>query len=207
MKRNTIITAILAVTIAISIAATGVAKPFGGGKPEHGPGGGIRALMSLDLSQDQKHEIYDILQNYEGEQQKTRETMRSQRRIFQAVTSGPDFNEEDVRRSFQEMVPAMEDAHVLKAKVHSEVMAVLTDAQLEELQDAREERASRRHGMKNKGFRRAMLETWLTMDGEKQKYGLENKLFSGHFFPIRDGMTNKKKAPPKSSGRAFFNVH
>ena len=167
MKRKTIITTILALTIAISIAATGVAKPFGGGKSGHGPGGGIRALMNLDLSQDQKQDIYDILQKYEDEQQKTRETMRSQREEFKAVTSGTDFNEENVRRSFQEMVPAMEDAHVLKAKVHSEVMAVLTDAQLEELQDAREERTSRRHDRKNKGFRRAMLDTWLTMDSEK----------------------------------------
>jgi hypothetical protein len=44
-------------------------------------------------------------------------------------------------------------------------MAILTEAQFEELQEIRAEHADRRQG-KNHEFRRAMLETWLTMDNK-----------------------------------------
>ena len=166
MKRRTLLSAILAIFIAISTVATGVAKPFRGGESGHGPGGGMRVLMNLDLSQSQKQAVYDILQKYEDEQQATRENLRSQKKELFDVTARETFNEENVRQSFRELVPAMENAHVLRAKIHSEVMAVLTDDQLEELQQLRDERDRRRHNKRNREFKRAMLETWLTMDNE-----------------------------------------
>jgi Spy/CpxP family protein refolding chaperone len=167
MKRTKLLSVLLAIAIAISMVATVNADPFRGGKLGNGPGGGIRVLMNLDLSQDQKQSIYDILQKYEDEQQATRANLRSNKDEFFDVASGGNFNEENVRKSFQELVPAMEDAYVLRAKVHSEVMAVLTDDQLEELQKIKSERAGRRQDKGNKEFRHAVLETWLTMDSEK----------------------------------------
>ena len=168
MKRTAIFSVILAVALVISMVATGYSKPFRGGTAGHGPGGGIRALMNLDLTQDQKQAVYDILQKYEDEQQATRENLRLQKKEFHDATAGGTFDEENVRKSFQEMVPAMEDVHVLRAKVHSEVMAVLTDEQLQILQEIRSERAGRRpHNRGNHEFRRAMLQTWLTMDNDE----------------------------------------
>lgn len=170
MKRLTLLSAIMAIALAISLAATAGAKPLRSGNPGGGPGmggiGGMRVLMNLDLSQDQKQAVYDILQKYADEQQATRNNLRSLKSEFLDFTALTTFNEEKIRQSFRELAPALEDAYVLRAQVHAEIMAVLTSDQLDELQEIRSERA-RRHEKGNNGFRRAVLETWLTMDSEQ----------------------------------------
>ena len=163
MKRKTFLTAALAITIIFSMIITAQAKPFGGGK--HG-NGGMRALMQLDLSQDQKQTIYDILQKYQDEQEATRTSIREQRQEFFDTTSDGNFDEDKTRQAFQKSVPATEDAFVLRARIKSEINAALTTEQLEELQQIRVEHASRRQGGKNNEFKRAKLETWLLMDSE-----------------------------------------
>ena len=170
MKRTTFLTAILAFAIIISMIVTAQAEPVAGGKRWHGFGGaghvGIRGLMQLDLSQDQKQTIYDILQKYSDEQQATRISMKEYKKEFFNMTSDNNFDEDKVRQAFKESVPAIEEAFVLRARIKSEVNAVLTPEQLEELQQFRGEKASRRLDKKNNEFRRAMLETWLLMDSE-----------------------------------------
>jgi len=171
MKRTILLAAAtLALALIISTTAAALAGPFMGGKGGHGVGGpgigGMRALMQLDLSQDQKQSIYDILQKYQDKQQAVRISIREHKKEFFDLTSDGNFNEEEVRQAFQESVPALEEAFILRAKIKSEIYAVLTSAQLEELQQIRTEHAGRRHGGKNNGFRRAMLETWLLMDNE-----------------------------------------
>lgn len=167
MKRTILLTAALVIGITISMIMTVQAEPFMGGKRSHGQGGagigGMRALMQLDLAQDQKQTIYDILQKYEAEQQAARTSLKAHKKELSDMTAAGNFNEDKFRQAFQESVPAMEEAFVLKARIKSEVMAVLTEEQLEELQEIRAERTSRRQGKHNE-FRRAMLETWLTMD-------------------------------------------
>jgi len=68
MKRTTLLTAALAFAIIFSMIMTAQAESFVGGKQGYGPGGagngGMRVLMQLELSQDQKQTIYDILQKY-----------------------------------------------------------------------------------------------------------------------------------------------
>ena len=170
MKRTTFLTAALAIALIFSMIIAAQAKPFVGGKHGYGPGGpgngGMRALMQLDLSQDQKQIIYDILQKYRDEQQATRTSIREQRQEFFDMTSSGNFDEDKARQAFQESYPVIEDAYVLQARIRSEIHATLTTEQLEELQQIRTEHAYRRRGGKNNEFRRAMLETWLLMDNE-----------------------------------------
>ena len=170
MKRTILLTAALALAITISMIMTAQAEPFMGGKHGHGPGGtgigGMRVLMQLDLSQDQKQTIYDILQKYKDEQQATRISLRAHKKDFFDMTSDDNFNEENVRQVFQKSVPAIEEAFVLRARITSEIKAVLTAEQLEELQQIRAEHTGRRQGKNNYEFRHAMLETWLLMDSE-----------------------------------------
>jgi Spy/CpxP family protein refolding chaperone len=171
MKRTILLTTALALVLTISMIMTAQAEPFMGGKRGHGSGGagigGMRALMQLDLSQEQKQSIYDILQKYKDEQQATRANLKAHKREFFDMTSyGDDFNEDNVRQAFQESVPAIEEAFILRARIKSEINAVLNEEQLEELQSIRAEHTSRRQDRKNNQFRRAMLETWLTQDSK-----------------------------------------
>jgi Spy/CpxP family protein refolding chaperone len=143
MKRTTLLTAALAFVIAISMIMTVQAKPFMDGKRGHGPGGaeigGMRVLMELDLSQAQKQTIYDILQKYQDEQQAIRVNLRAHKREFFDMTSDGNFDEDKARQAFQESVPAIEEAFVLRTRIKSEINAVLTEEQLEELQKTRQE--------------------------------------------------------------------
>ena len=166
MKRTILLAAAtLALALIISMTTSAFAGPFMGGKGGHGFGG-MRVLMQLDLSQDQKQSIYDILQKYQDKQQALRISIREHKKEFFDLTLDGNFNEEEVRQAFQESVPALEEAFILRAKIKSEIYAVLTSDQLEELQQIRTEHAGRRHGGKNHEFRRAMLETWLLTDNE-----------------------------------------
>jgi Spy/CpxP family protein refolding chaperone len=170
MKRTTLLTSVLAFAITISVIMTAQAEPFMGGKRGHGPGGdgfgGMRVLMQLDLSQDQKQSIYDILQKYKDAHQSTRASLMAHKEDLFDMTADGDFNEENIRQAFQESVPAMEDAVVLRTRINSVIKAVLTEEQLDELQQIKAEHAGRRQGKENKELRHAMLETWLTMDSE-----------------------------------------
>jgi len=170
MKRTTLLTAVLAFAIIISMIVTAQAEAFAGGKGGYGPGGvgnvGMRALMQLDLSQDQKQSIYDILQKYRDEQQATRTSIQEHKKEFFDMTSDGNFDEDKARQAFQKSVLAIEEAFILRARIKSEINAVLTPEQLAELQQIRAENASRRQGRKHNEFRRAMLETWLLMDSE-----------------------------------------
>ena len=160
MERTTFLTAALAFAMIILMTATAQAKPFGGGNI------GIRVLMQLDLSQDQKQTIYDILQKHQDEQQATRLSIKKHRQELTDLASDGNFDEDKARQAFQKSVPVMEEAFILRARIKSEIIAVLTPEQLEELQEIRSANANRRHGRKSKEFRNAMLETWLLMDSE-----------------------------------------
>jgi len=170
MKRTTLLTAALAFAIIFSMIMTAQAESFVGGKQGYGPGGagngGMRVLMQLELSQDQKQTIYDILQKYRDEQQATRISIKDHKQEFFAMTSDGNFDEDKARQAFQDASPAFEEAFVLRARIKTEINAVLTTEQFVELQQIRDDRASRRQGRKNHEFRRAKLETWLLMDSE-----------------------------------------
>ena len=86
MKRTILLAAAtLVLALIISTTTAAFAGPFMGGKSGHEIGG-MQALMQLDLSQDQKQSIYDILQKYQDEQQATRLGNRGHR---QAPAAGP----------------------------------------------------------------------------------------------------------------------
>jgi Spy/CpxP family protein refolding chaperone len=170
MKRTTFLTTAMALTITLLMIVTAQAKPFAGGNRGHGFGGlgnvGMRTLMQLDLSQDQKQTIYDILQKYRDEQQATRISMKEHKKEFFDMSLNANFDENKARQAFRESVPAMEEAFVLRARIKSDINAVLTTEQLEKLQQIRAENPRKRKGGENHEFRRAMLETWLLMDSE-----------------------------------------
>ncbi len=170
MKRAKILTTVCILALSVTVVLAAHAGPFGGGHRGHGPEGGfhgMRALMQLDLSADQKHAVSDILKKYEKDQDKARDSVQERRQQMAALMTAEDFNEAAIRQTFQQTSAAMEEAVVLRARMFADIKGILNGDQLEqlaEMQQNREERMAQRK--KHREFKRAVLETWLQTDSE-----------------------------------------
>jgi protein CpxP len=169
MKRAKILTTLCILALSVTMALAAQARPFGGGHKGQGPGGfhGMRVLMQLDLSSDQKRAVLDILKKYEQDQDKARESAQERRQQMAALMTADEFNEAAIRQTFQETSAAMEEAVVLRARMFAEIRSVLDADQLDQLADMeqnREERMAQRK--KHRDFKRALPETWLQTDSE-----------------------------------------
>lgn len=132
-----------------------------------GPGHGhglFKMLSQLNLSDDQKAQVSEILKKYKDEKSALRETMQTAREKFMTTLQDEPFDELTVRQAFQEMVPAMEDMAVFRAKVFSDIKAVLTAEQLELLRQKREEMKAKIKA--HQEFRDSMAQFWLQPETE-----------------------------------------
>ena len=170
MKRVNVLTTVCILALSITMVLAAQAGPFGGGHKGHGPEGGfhgMRALMQLDLSVDQKHAVYDILKKYVKDQDKTWDSVQERRQRMATLMTAEEFNEAAIRQTFQQTSAAKEEAVVLRAKMFAEIRSVLNDDQLEQLaamRQNREEKMAQRK--KHREFKHAVLETWLQTDSE-----------------------------------------
>ena len=170
MKRAKVLTMVCILALSFIMALAAQAGPFGGGHEGHGQGGGFHglwALRQLDLSDDQKHAVSDILEKYAGDQNKARESMQAGRQQMAALMMADAFDEAAIRQTFQETSAAMEETVVLRARIFAEIKAVLTAEQLEQLaevQSSQEERMLQRK--KHRAFRHPEHDTWLQTESE-----------------------------------------
>jgi Spy/CpxP family protein refolding chaperone len=170
MKRGKLLTTVCILALSVSVALTAQAGPFGGGPNGHGPECGfhpMRALMQLDLSVDQKHAVYDILQKYEKDQEKAWDSVQERRQQMATQMRADEVNEAAIRQTFQETSAAREYAVVLRARMFAEIRSVLNDEQREQLAEMQQNRGERMaHRQKQRQFKRAVLKTWLQMDSD-----------------------------------------
>ena len=134
--------------------------------PQHPRGGlfHLKAFMALDLSDSQKSEIKNILDNHKEERTKIRTQLLAARKDAMENLHGKPFNEENTRQAFRKISPIMEDAMVLKAKINSELRTILTPEQRDLLEkNGKDQCGKMEEGMK---FRDSMIDTWLQMEGE-----------------------------------------
>jgi len=118
-----------------------------GGPGFHGEPGGPgplgEALDRLDLTQEQRDQVRAILDRHRDERRALRESMRDQREErFEQDLSLP-FDEAAVRARAEKRAQMRVEAEVARARVASEVLAVLTPEQRAELGKLREERHER----------------------------------------------------------------
>ena len=145
----------LAVTVLAAFGlTTGTALAGQGFGPGHGAGG-MKALAELDLDTDQKAQIRDVFMKYREEMQAVREEVRSARRQFREVLHSDGLDEGRVRAAFKEMTPVLEDAAVKRGRMRSEIMAILTEAQRNELEEAGTRRKAARE--KRRQFRKEVI--------------------------------------------------
>ena len=113
--------------------------PHGEGMGPMGPGGPMRMLRELDLSDDQRQQIRALLEEVDatGVPKRLRESRES---LHDAIESGAD--ESTLRQQASQLGEVEGDAAVEWARVHARIQEILTTEQRKELeqlkQDAKE---------------------------------------------------------------------
>lgn len=105
------------------------------GLPEHGH---FRdTLQELNLTAEQKKELFAIVMKYRDAHKDTRQNMQDIRKQVADMALdllNEEFDEEKVRQTYRESTTKMEDTVVTAAKMFAEMKTVLTPEQLELLQ-------------------------------------------------------------------------
>lgn len=127
--------------------------------PGMGPGPIIAGLMDLELTEAQKSQIAQILKGSEGERDVIGTKRSEVRDILAPVLEDTEATEQQVRDAFRKAAPLMEDLMVMRLRMRSKIMKVLTPQQKEQLKADRERFKKRME--RGKRLRRACLESWL----------------------------------------------
>ncbi len=163
MKKIKVVIFVFSLTIILSGAPAMQAGAFG----SHSHGGGmcpLKMLTALDLTDDQKAEVRNILIKYREEQKEIRDRLHKARAEVAEVIHAEPFNEVNIREAIRQISPMMEDMMVLKAKIMAELKTLLNPDQLEFIEKERDEHVKRMG--KGMQFRDLMIDTWLQMKNE-----------------------------------------
>ena len=158
MTQRGFIAAIVAAVFATGVAATVLVAqdapqgPTRGGM-RIGPGfigpGGLPGLRELDLTDAQKEQVKSISESHRAEfDQIAERTRTAQRALDTAAESG---DENTVRARATDLAAAIGDGAILRAKVHSEIVAILTAEQQEKLKTFRAQMEQRRQEAGGRG--------------------------------------------------------
>src|SRR5262245_63965051 len=145
------------VLIAAGLAAaltggSAVAQPpqgpgFHGPGPRRGPGPGGPmefGLRGIDLTDAQKEQVRTIMDSHKDEFQQIGTRMRDAQRAFGEATRAATIDESAIRAKATDLAGVMADEAILRAKVHGEVLAILTAEQQEQLKTRQQEMQKRR---------------------------------------------------------------
>jgi Spy/CpxP family protein refolding chaperone len=99
---------------------------------------GLRTLLQLDLSDEQKSELLNILNRYKAESETFMEDMMVAGEEMKALRNAQEFNEGQVREAFRKLSSVREELLVLGAKMMEEMKGVLSDEQIKFLKEHRD---------------------------------------------------------------------
>ena len=152
MKTTKAWAVVAAVSMAFALAFAAEARPFGPKRGMKSGLGGLKGFLELKLSDAQQVEMMNIINKYQPEREGLRDRMMEARRNLRAVLHAEPFNEAEARKALREASAMREEIFVLRAKMMTEMRAVLTPEQKELIKERRAHRAEK---MKQR------LETWL----------------------------------------------
>jgi Spy/CpxP family protein refolding chaperone len=135
-----------------------------GGHGRFGQCMGMHALVQLELDKTQKAEIANIIEKVKPEIIALRDQIQQAREKRQSLQKSQAFNEDQARQAFQTMNPLLEDMFMLRAKMRNEIRSVLTEEQINQIEEKRDRRWQNR-GERRK-FRQKMMKTWLEMEAD-----------------------------------------
>lgn len=154
--------AVLALAIAVPFAIA-QSKDAGGKRQGHGemgehgrrgPGGGRMggfAFRNLDLTDAQKAQMKSIRESHQQNLKPLMEQIRTKRQEIRQASADGTFNEAVVAQKLSEIAPLEAKLMGERAKVHREMLSMLTAEQKAKLEQQREQRKTRwaeRHGSK-----------------------------------------------------------
>ena len=159
MKRLLFATVTMALISGTAYAMPGHGMPGMGGPGPHFGQGVLKALLNLDLTDDQKHEAALILSRYRDEGQARRDALRSSMEVLRGTAEVDPFDEEAIRTAFKGVARAGEEMAVHGAKLVAELKGILTPEQKETLEELRAARQEKRKG--RRGNRVSLLDEWI----------------------------------------------
>jgi protein CpxP len=129
----------------VSAREQGPAGPMGQGRMGRrgpggpgGPGGIVPGLRALNLTDTQREQVAAVMDGHKAEFEAQIQKAAAARRALRDVVAAETFDEGAVRQKSADLAQVEADGAVLRARVHSEVWALLTP---EQRQKARELRA------------------------------------------------------------------
>ena len=155
---------LILVMVFSGMAIAGHGREHGFMKHHRGMGYGLRALLSLDLSDAQKTEVANILKKYRDDMRTSADKLAEAKKNMGEMIHADEFNEAEIRKAFQAISPIKEELVVLRAKIISEIKPVLTPEQIETLKERKAERAEKWKG--RKGNKRSKLDSWIESHSE-----------------------------------------
>ncbi len=167
MKKAVMVTIMCVLLAGTAFAGRGQGKGCGMG--EHASGlrhGFIKALIHLDLTAAQKHDIALVLKSSREDNKSGIEAMRQAMDGLRDATGKEVFDEAGVRQAYQAVAASGEEIALQKARITAEVKSLLTPEQLETLAEhkskiGRHMKARRKHGPK-------MLDEWIDFHSQKE---------------------------------------
>lgn len=130
-------------------AGTVATHAQGGPRGGFGRGGHDFGLMReigigrLDLTDAQRQQVRTILQGQRDTQGQIRQRMRAAHKALNDAVSAPAFDEAAVRARSAELAAVQADAAVVRARIRSEVWAILTPEQQQKATELRAKMAER----------------------------------------------------------------
>ena len=119
----------------------GFGGPDGFGR---GPGGGAMGILrGLDLTDDQRAQVRQVMEGHRDELRAISERVMAAHRAQDDAITAAQFDEQAVRAKSAELAAVEADAAVLRAKLHSEVFAVLTPEQQAKAAELKAQREAR----------------------------------------------------------------
>jgi len=124
--------------------------PGFGGPGFGGPGGPLGLLRQLDLSEEQRAQVKQVMDGHRDDLRGIGERLRAAHQAQEDAVTAAQFDEQVVRAKSAELAAIEADAAVLQAKVHSEVFAVLTPEQQAKAAELKTQRQARAQQMRER---------------------------------------------------------
>jgi len=162
---------LIVMIISVLLTGTAYAGPWHGkgcGMGENAMGmrhGFIRALIHLDLTADQKHEIAIKLKKNREDNKAKFEAMHEAMESLREATGKEVFDEAAVREAYQAVAAAGQEIALQKGRITAELKSLLTPEQLETLAEYKTDMG--KHRKARWKDRPRLLDEWIELHSQK----------------------------------------
>ncbi len=151
MRSRTVVVAAFVLAIVFALSSVAIARGHGrsgggycdgqgfAGHRSGGPGPG--AVMGLNLSDSQRDQALKITETYQIDRVKARGGLIKERENLRKALQTDKVNEQDVRKAYKKLSSMREDRLIARAKMMTEMKAILTPEQLKLWDERKAERS------------------------------------------------------------------